>query len=280
LGGPVTIKNSTTQGPVSDAAFSRGAPPVGSVIAFYNTLLPAGQIGNFVWNDLNGNGVQDSGEPGIAGQTVTLNGPGGTQTTTTDANGNYLFTGLSAGSYTVTVGTPSGFNASPSNQGGNSNTDSNGSPATVVLASNASVDLSIDFGFVVIPPPPQSCTLTQGYWKNHAGDWDQASDGKIILTTGAFYNSGYTNLGILGIPPKGNAYIILAHQFVAARLNTNGNSSGIAAVDQALAGAAAYYASAPAGLPVPTDPLRAQLIAWSTVLDDYNNGRLGVPHCP
>ncbi len=36
---------------------------------YYDT--PA-SIGNFVWDDLNGNGIQDAGEPGIDGVEVTL----------------------------------------------------------------------------------------------------------------------------------------------------------------------------------------------------------------
>lgn len=35
-----------------------------------------GTMGNFVWNDLNGNGLQDIGEPGIGGVTVTLKNSG------------------------------------------------------------------------------------------------------------------------------------------------------------------------------------------------------------
>src|SRR5262249_45658708 len=53
-------------------------------------------IGDFVWNDTNGNGIQDSGEPGINGVTLTLTGTTGagvpvTQSTTTAGNGGYLF---------------------------------------------------------------------------------------------------------------------------------------------------------------------------------------------
>ena len=47
-----------------------------------NTTIDAGyyrpgSIGNYVWNDLNGNGIQDPGEPGISGVTVTLTGTKG-----------------------------------------------------------------------------------------------------------------------------------------------------------------------------------------------------------
>src|SRR6185295_15362783 len=61
-----------------------------------------GSIGDFVWYDVNGNGVQDAGEAGIAGVTVTLGGAS-SATTTTNGSGAYLFSGLSAGNYTVTV---------------------------------------------------------------------------------------------------------------------------------------------------------------------------------
>ena len=51
------------------------------------------------FNDLNGNGVKDPGEPGLAGWTITLSP--GSLTTTTGANGNYCFGPLSPGTYTV-----------------------------------------------------------------------------------------------------------------------------------------------------------------------------------
>lgn len=56
--------------------------------------VPA-SIGDFVWNDLDLDGIQDAGEPGIPGVTVTLNGTTGsgapvTSSTTTGANGDYF----------------------------------------------------------------------------------------------------------------------------------------------------------------------------------------------
>lgn len=60
-------------------------------------------IGDKVWIDTNGNGIQDAGEPPLAGVTVTLlNGAGKVvATTTTDANGRYIFDNLPAGTYQV-----------------------------------------------------------------------------------------------------------------------------------------------------------------------------------
>ena len=67
-----------------------------------------------VYNDFNGNGVRDAGEPGIANVTVTLTGTdvnGNTisRTVTSDANGNYIFNDLPAGSYTVIETQPTGY---------------------------------------------------------------------------------------------------------------------------------------------------------------------------
>ena len=70
-------------------------------------------IGDRVWSDTNGNGVQDAGEPGIANVAVTLTGAGTdgifgtaddtTATDTTDTNGLYGFSGIPAGSYRVSI---------------------------------------------------------------------------------------------------------------------------------------------------------------------------------
>ncbi len=64
-----------------------------------------GSIGDTVWFDTDGNGVQDAGEAGIAGVRVFLTIPGtaGALEATTDANGLYRFAGLAAGAYDVTV---------------------------------------------------------------------------------------------------------------------------------------------------------------------------------
>jgi hypothetical protein len=53
------------------------------------------EIGHRVWKDLNGNGIQDANEPGIAGVTVELFDSANklVATTVTDFNGNYYFGG-------------------------------------------------------------------------------------------------------------------------------------------------------------------------------------------
>ncbi|RSZ35995.1 MULTISPECIES: SdrD B-like domain-containing protein [unclassified Variovorax] len=66
-----------------------------------------------VYEDLNGNGLIDSGEPGIAGVTMRLSGTDSsgnaiTLTTTTDASGNWSFT-VPAGTYNVVEDQPAAY---------------------------------------------------------------------------------------------------------------------------------------------------------------------------
>ena len=49
------------------------------------------EVGNFVWADANGNGIQDPNEAGIANVLVTLSLNGTTYNTTTDATGRFIF---------------------------------------------------------------------------------------------------------------------------------------------------------------------------------------------
>jgi hypothetical protein len=84
----------------------------------YTIVLAAGKIskkdnfGNFKlgtisgikYNDANGDGRMDNGEVGLSGWTIKLKGPGAngsTVSTVTVADGSYSFTGLKAGTYTL-----------------------------------------------------------------------------------------------------------------------------------------------------------------------------------
>ncbi|MCK1166264.1 carboxypeptidase regulatory-like domain-containing protein, partial [Streptococcus uberis] len=103
-------------------------------------------IGDTVWEDTNKDGIQDAGEPGIPGVTVTLTNPDGTTvTTTTDANGHYEFTDLPNGDYTVTFETPNGYTPTTSNTGDDTK-DSDGQVVKVTV--DGSDNPTIDSGFV------------------------------------------------------------------------------------------------------------------------------------
>ena len=71
------------------------------------SFIGTGEIHGTEWNDLDGDGVRDSGEPALANWRVYLDGNTNGQWDTgetsvlTDASGNYAFLGLPAGTYTV-----------------------------------------------------------------------------------------------------------------------------------------------------------------------------------
>ncbi|MEL6866122.1 MAG: SdrD B-like domain-containing protein, partial [Bacteroidota bacterium] len=93
----------------------------------------AAAIGNLVWDDLNGNGIQDSGEPGLANVLITLIGTDGagtnvTQSQSTLANGTYLFENLRPGEYKLTFSTQTGFLFTYNEEGNNEALDSDADP--------------------------------------------------------------------------------------------------------------------------------------------------------
>ena len=88
-------------------------------------------IGDRVWQDMNGNGIQDAGESGISGVTVDLYDAAGNlvATTATDANGDYSFA-VPPGAYAVQFVPASGWVFTPAGQGGDPTHDSDPVPGT------------------------------------------------------------------------------------------------------------------------------------------------------
>ncbi len=89
----------------------------------FKTLGSAVDLGNLVWNDIDGDGRKDSNEPPVAGATVKLYTDNNSdniadgaaiKTTTTDANGIYGFLNLAPGRYIVGVVLPAGYTYGPS----------------------------------------------------------------------------------------------------------------------------------------------------------------------
>lgn len=147
-------------------------------------------IGDFVWNDLNGNGIQDAGEPGINGVTVTLTFPDGTTTSTVTAfynnhNGYYDFKNLGPATYKVTFTTPAGFTPTVSNAGANDSLDSDpvNNEVFVVIASNQS-DFTVDAGYVA--GTPGNLRLGNQVWNDFDGDGKRDSNepgiGNVTVT--------------------------------------------------------------------------------------------------
>jgi gliding motility-associated-like protein len=126
-----------------------------------------GTISGWVWNDANGNGIQNVGENGIAFATVALYTADGTwvANATTNFGGFYSFNNLPPNDYYVLFTTPGSFNTVPQNAGGDPNADSDYNPATnqtnIVTLNGNTVDLDGGFvpngsGIIVLP----DCALT------------------------------------------------------------------------------------------------------------------------
>ena len=139
--------------------------PVGSAVAVskltegYATTTVAtlpGSIGDFVWNDVNGDGIFETGEAAISGVTVDLLNASGTivGVTTTDSTGHYLFSGLNPGSYQVQFVAPFGYSFTIQVAGNGSQTVSaasvtTGKTGTINLASGQNIlveDAGLVFG--------------------------------------------------------------------------------------------------------------------------------------
>ncbi len=81
-------------------------------------LVPVlGSIGDLVWSDTDGDGIQDADEPGVAGVRVELLDADGNvvDTVTTGADGSYLFDDLPLGDYQVRFTASDGTTLSPQN---------------------------------------------------------------------------------------------------------------------------------------------------------------------
>lgn len=130
------------------------------------------------------------------------------------------------------------------------------------------------------------CTYTQGYWKTHSkygpaskpdATWDILSSGpdtKFFLSKMSYYE-------VLNAKVKGNAYYILAHQYIAAELNMLAGtdfSDALTAYNAAKTLLETYtpdQISAMKG----KDPVRKMFVKLGGILDDYNTGTIGPGHC-
>lgn len=118
-----------------------------------------GTIGDFVWLDTDGDGIQDAGEVGIAGVTIYVIDPstGDTiATAITDATGHYLVN-VEPGTYTVVVVPIDGYD--------------NTTPTTwTATVTPDGYDLDNDFGFIL---PAGQYSLGNYVWNDTNGNGSQ-----------------------------------------------------------------------------------------------------------
>ncbi|MGC8780437.1 MAG: DNRLRE domain-containing protein [Anaerolineae bacterium] len=109
------------------------------------TAAPLGSIGNRVWHDADRDGAQDVGEEGIEDVRLDLVRDGVILATDfTNADGNYLFSDLAAGAYTIDIddwSLPPGYALTTGDE-----------PRVVILAAGQNLR-NVDFGYAPAPTP-------------------------------------------------------------------------------------------------------------------------------
>lgn len=142
------------------------------------------QIGDRVWADLDGDGLQDPGEPGIPGVHVFVGSGGATRDLVTDDQGRWFTDVAPGGAVTVRVPVDQAvlapFRPSPAGRGGDPDLDSDGTLPTPKEVSadrpalaDGAVDLGVDLGFA---PDVSLEVLTEvldpltGSWLDADGD--------------------------------------------------------------------------------------------------------------
>jgi subtilisin family serine protease len=149
---------------VDPLASLNGKVKTGGRLNLYRAVATGGTgaVGDLVWYDIDGDGVQERGESGLGSILVKLYTAAGQfkDQTTSSGSGSYAFAGVSPGDYYLEFVAPAGMVFSPKDQGGNEATDSDVDPSsgrTDIFTITAGVTITyIDAGLTdsSTPPPP------------------------------------------------------------------------------------------------------------------------------
>lgn len=121
-------------------------------------------IGDFIYDDVDGDAPDQTGDSGTAGISVILTDADGNvvDIQETDASGNYLFQNLKAGTYTVDSvegGLPEGYVKSPSTA----------ADTVDITVDFGEADLSADFGFKIC----ETGSIGNYLWDDTDGDCEK-----------------------------------------------------------------------------------------------------------
>jgi hypothetical protein len=255
-----------------------------------------GGLGDFVWNDLDRDGIQDPGEPGIPNILVKLYNCDSLliDSTRTDSLGNYIFAYLGIFSGYLHFVLPDGYRFSPQDQGTNDSLDSDANLATgntiCQEIEEGEPDLTWDAGIYRMQSV-SGCVRWRFYWINHSGHGNQPDSvssllpiwlglpdsAKSINVTTA--DSAHTILSYHICNDPLNGFNRLYAQLLTAKLNiANGASDTLVApVIETVDNYLAHHNWQD------WDNIhweeRITLAIYSNQLFDFNIGQLGSPRC-
>ncbi len=243
-------------------------------VTFLNTRY--GCIGGFKFNDANGNGVWDMlTESGIAGWEIELyQGEQLISWSLTDADGHYAFCGLRLGDYTVKEVMQDGWMATAPTEI-MVTLETSGQLVCNQNFLNKELNPCIDVDKSVVCDTITWESHTQGYWKNHECSWVGIRPyDRFPWVNRCAYPCGLTYLGVFGQPPAGDATLILAHQYIAAKLNYLKWGAPVMYNDL-IAEAEAFLAMHPIGSCL-TKGEKAEATELADLLTAYNEGEGGL----
>jgi len=184
----------------------------------------AGCIGDAIWEDLDGDGVQDPGESGISGVIVNLldefgdpvlDPAGNPITTTTDENGEYKFPNLPAGDYSVEID-PENFGEGKALDGYTQTFDEDGGlDATIdVTISTGDEYTTADFGFFIVALPVEFVKFEANEKDGHVTlEWVTANEVNSDYFSVEHSTNGYDYKEIGKVQAAGNATTLRTYNY-------------------------------------------------------------------
>jgi len=264
---------------VRAAALAAALVPLASICATpasaQTCCVNSAGICGVVFNDLNHDGIQEAGEPALAGVTVTITDGANSFPLTTDINGVFSTFDVTPGdAVQISMPVPTGFQVSPTPSCSfgvcNGGTLNSGFSVITTTASGNSTN----FGFFQSGASNPG-TGTIGYWKNHPEAWPPTG----VVIGGKTYSIADA-IAWLNKVGKDKSTMMFA-QLVATKLSVAiGNDSSCIA--PTITAADAWLTAHPVGSGV-----AGSSDAWSgsgmgaqleQTLDAYNNGQLCAPH--
>jgi len=139
----------------------------------------------------------------------------------------------------------------------------------------------INFEIEVVYP---GCTRGKGYWKTHSayGPAPYDSAWALLGEDSTFFLSNQTNYEVMWTPPSGgNAYYMLAHQYIATSINilSGADPSEIQNAYDNATDLFEMYTPEEIGALKGNNPIRQEFIGLKSMLAQYNEGEIGPGSC-
>jgi hypothetical protein len=262
--------------------------------------IPYAKLGDFVWNDMNENGMQDEGEMGIEGIEVNLYTCADEMVATrmTDEDGMYVFDSIVPGDYYLTFTAPFGYIFTDVDAGGDDMLDSDADPFIVrtipwtgrtmcITLDPDAEDYSWDAGLIAF----DGCTYGKGYWKNHAGFGPQDDEVSRLLPIWLGDDDGAKSMAVTdpqiafdllqqhtyGEPSNGITKLY-AH-FLTAKLNVF-NYANPEDIYETILDVDAFLAEYDyTDWDMLSKDQRKDVLRWKGELEEFNEGYIGPGHC-